>query len=308
MSLLRSRRVCCGVSGAALACVLILLASCGPPETASETGELAPNALPPSAFATLDGKRVHYLDTGGAKPAIVLVHGWASDARAWNAQVESLADRLRVIAVDLPGHGQSDIPDAEFSMDLFARATAAVMDHAGVEQAVLVGHSNGTPVIRQFYRLFPKRARALVVVDGALKQMLSSEIADQMKPRLSEQNFHETVEGFIDEMPGDGLDEAARDEIKAMALAQPHAAVYGGLMAAVDAKTWEPDPIQVPLLLILAEQPSWNDEYLSFVKELAPQAELHVMTGVSHFLMVERPAEFDSLLIAFLEENELLEP
>jgi pimeloyl-ACP methyl ester carboxylesterase len=215
---------------------------------------------------------------------------------------------LRVIAVDLPGHGQSDIPDAEFSMDLFARATAAVMDHAGVEQAVLVGHSNGTPVIRQFYRLFPKRARALVVVDGALKQMLSSEIADQMKPRLSEQNFHETVEGFIDEMPGDGLDEAARDEIKAMALAQPHAAVYGGLMAAVDAKTWEPDPIQVPLLLILAEQPSWNDEYLSFVKELAPQAELHVMTGVSHFLMVERPAEFDSLLIAFLEENELLEP
>jgi pimeloyl-ACP methyl ester carboxylesterase len=282
------------VSAAVFAGVLTLLASCAPSETA--------NAGPRSAFATFNGKRVHYIDTGGANPALVLVHGWACDARAWEAQVQSLADRTRVIAIDLPGHGQSEVPEGEFSMDLFARATAAVMDHAGVEQAVLVGHSNGTPVVRQFYRLFPERTRALVVVDGALKQMLSSEIADQMKPRLSEENYRETVAGFIDEMPGDGLDEGAREQIKTMALDQPHAAVYGGLMAAVDAKTWEPDPIQVPILLILAEQPSWTEEYLSFVKELAPHAEVHVMPGVSHFLMVERPAEFDSLLVSFLEK------
>jgi pimeloyl-ACP methyl ester carboxylesterase len=193
-------------------------------------------------------------------------------------------------------------------MDLFAKATAAVLDHAGVDRAALAGHSNGTPVIRQFYRLFPGRTRALVAVDGPLKQMLTGEIVEKMKPRLSEEKFRETVAAMIDSMPGDGLAAASRAQIKAMGLAQPHAAVFGGLQAAADPKTWEPDPIEAPVLLILAEQPSWNDEYFQFVKQLAPQAQIHVLTGVSHFIMVERPAEFDSLLLAFLEENKLLEP
>jgi sigma-B regulation protein RsbQ len=287
------------------AVALALLASCGQQAIQSKAAE---TAEPVSAFATLEGKRIHYVDTGGAKPALVLVHGWACDLRVWNAQLRSLASRARVIAVDLPAHGQSELPDSELSMDVFAKATAAVMDHASVERAVLVGHSNGTPVIRQFYRLFPSRARALVVVDGALKGMLSEKIVEQMKPRLSEETFHDTVAAMIDGLPGEGLPQATRAEIKAIGLAQPHAAVLGGLLAAADPKIWDADPIAAPLLLILAEQPSWNDEYFSFVKQLAPQAEIHVLPGVSHFIMMERPAEFDSLLLSFLETNKLLEP
>jgi pimeloyl-ACP methyl ester carboxylesterase len=286
-----------------LICALALLASC----SAKETSGTPPNAAQPtSAFATYEGKQVYYIDTGGPGPALVLIHGWACDSRAWEAQLKSFAARARVIAVDLPGHGQSQLPDSEFSMDLFAKATAAVMDHAGVQQAVLVGHSNGTPVIRQFYRLFPGRARALVCVDGALKQMLSSEIVDQMKPRLSEEKFRDTVAAMIDSMPGDGLTASARAGIKTMSLAQPQAAVLGGLLAAADAEIWRPDPIEAPLLLILAEQPSWNEEYLNFVKQLAPKVEIHVLPGVSHFIMLERPAEFDSLVVTFLEANKIL--
>lgn len=288
-----------------LAC-LALLVSCG----STETADTAPEpARPASAFATYEGKQVHYLDTGTPEqpgPALVLVHGWACDSRVWEAQLESLARGARVIAVDLPAHGQSEIPDSPISMDLFARATAAVMDHAGVEQAVLVGHSNGTPVIRQFYRLFPARTEALVIVDGALRQMLTDEIVEQMKPRLSEENYRETVAGFIGGMTGEGLGEAARAEIKTMALDQPHAAVYGGLMAAAESAVWEPDPIEAPTLLILAEQPSWDEEYLDFVRKLAPQAEIHILSGVSHFIMTERPGEFDSLLATFLEKNDIL--
>jgi pimeloyl-ACP methyl ester carboxylesterase len=295
----------CRALALASASMLLLLVSCGRNETADNLPEAAE---PTSAFATLEGKQVHYVDTGGAKPAVVLVHGWACDARVWDAQIESLASRARVIAVDLPGHGESQVPDAEFSMDLFAKATAAVMDHAGVDSAVLVGHSNGTPAIRQFYRLFPRRVRALVAVDGALKQMLTAEIVEQMKPRLSEEQFRETVAAMIDSMPGDGLAPSDRAEIKTMGLAQPHAAVLGGLLAAADGTIWEPDAIEAPLLLILAEQPSWNEEYLEFVKRLAPRAQIQVLPGVSHFIMVERPGEFDSLLLAFLEEHKLLGP
>jgi len=287
-----------------LLCLAAFLVSCSSSET---MGATEPSA-PASAFATYEGKRVHYRDTGGSGPALVLVHGWACDSRIWEAQLESLALGARVIAVDLPAHGESEIPDAEISMDLFARATAAVMDHAGVEQAVLVGHSNGTPVIRQFYRLFPARTRALVIVDGALRQMLTGEIVEQMKPRLSEENYRQTVAGFIDGMTGQGLDETARAEIKTMALDQPHEAVYGGLIAAADDKVWEPDSIEGPVLLILAEQPSWDEEYLGFVKQFVPQAEIHILSDVSHFIMTERPKDFDALVTAFLEENKILRP
>ena len=58
-----------------------------------------------------------------------------------------------------------------------------------------------------------------------------------------------------------------------------------------------------PTLLVLAAQPSWNEEYIEFVTELAPRAEIHVMQGVSHFLMMERPRQFHALVTEFLERN-----
>jgi pimeloyl-ACP methyl ester carboxylesterase len=289
----------------ALALALAFLMCCGQNEVPGRPSEVAG---PTSAFATFEGKQVHYVDTGGSGPVLVLIHGWACDLRVWDAQLQSLASRARVIAVDLPGHGQSQIPDSDFSMDLFAKATGTVLDHAGVDRAVLVGHSNGAPVIRQFYRLFPGRVRALVIVDGPLKQTLTDAIVEQVKPQLSEEKFRDTVAKMIDGMPGDGLTPATRAEIKAIALAQPHAAVLGGFLAAADPKIWDQDSIEVPLLLILAKQPTWSEEYLQFVKQFVPQAQLHVLPGVSHFIMVERPAEFDSLLNAFLDENKLLAP
>src|SRR5437867_10333838 len=108
----------------------------------------------PSRFATLDGNRIHYKSVGSGREALVLVHGWSGDLKAWRFQVPELARRARVIVLDLPGHGQSDKPQIAYSMDLFARSIEAVLRDAGVDRAVLVGHIMGTPIIRQFYRLY----------------------------------------------------------------------------------------------------------------------------------------------------------
>ena len=66
----------------------------------------------------------------------------------WHFQVPAFADQARVILIDLPGHGQSDKPKIDYSMDLFARAIDAVLKEAGVEKVVLVGHSMGVAVAR----------------------------------------------------------------------------------------------------------------------------------------------------------------
>src|SRR5262249_33809666 len=116
-----------------------------------------PTEKAPSHFAKVDGHKVHYKSLGEGKTALVLVHGWTCDLTVWRFQVPALEGKVHVLLIDLPGHGQSDKPKIEYTMDLFARAIDAVMKDAGVEEAVLAGHSMGTPVVRQFYRLYPKK-------------------------------------------------------------------------------------------------------------------------------------------------------
>jgi non-heme chloroperoxidase len=66
---------------------------------------------PTSHFAELDGVRVHYTNYGTGEQALLFVHGWSSDETVWKKQAPELAKSIRVITVDLPGHGQSDQPD-----------------------------------------------------------------------------------------------------------------------------------------------------------------------------------------------------
>ena len=113
-----------------------------------------------SRYVTLDGARIHYQNYGKGREALVLIHGWSCNLDYWREQVPDFAKRNRVIALDLPGHGLSDKPELAYSMDLFARAVDAVMRDAKVERGVLVGHSMGTPIARQFYRKYPKKTLA----------------------------------------------------------------------------------------------------------------------------------------------------
>ena len=63
-----------------------------------------------SQFAKLDGARIHYKSWGKGKDALVLVHGWGCNLNHWRDQIPDLSKRNRVIALDLPGHGESDKP------------------------------------------------------------------------------------------------------------------------------------------------------------------------------------------------------
>src|SRR6266404_9905896 len=115
------------------------------------------SADPGYKFAKLDGSRVRYQSHGRGTKAIVLIHGWTCDASFWDRSVPALSAKYRVIAVDLPGHGGSDKPEIAYTQQLFARAVDAVMEKAGVSRAVLMGHSMGAPVARQFLADYPSK-------------------------------------------------------------------------------------------------------------------------------------------------------
>ncbi len=100
--------------------------------------------------ADLDGSQVAYEARGTGDDAIVFVHGWSGDRSHWYRQMDGIATDRRLLAVDLIGHGASDAPDIPYTMNLFARSVAAVLDKLELERAVLVGHSMGVMVVRQF--------------------------------------------------------------------------------------------------------------------------------------------------------------
>ena len=158
-----------------------------------------PLAAAKSKFAMLAGHKIHYKSLGDGKTALVLVHGWSCDMTFWEEQVPALAGKIRLVLIDLPGHGKSDKRKIDYTMDLFARGVEAVLADAGVERAVLAGHSMGTPVVRQYYRLHPKKTAALIAVDGALRNLVKDPAdVDKIVTGLFEGDFKANVAKFVD--------------------------------------------------------------------------------------------------------------
>src|SRR6266850_4512502 len=140
-----------------------------------------------SKFADIDHLRVHYTNYGKGETALVFVHGWACDETVWSEQTPTLAEKIRVITIDLPGHGQSDKPQTiSYDKDLYNRAIDGVITDANVKSVILVGHSNGTPFTREYYRKFPGKVKALVVVEGPLRAFFNKETMEKFVAPMRE--------------------------------------------------------------------------------------------------------------------------
>lgn len=259
-----------------------------------------------SAFAEFDGMKVHYLTYGEGDTALVFIHGWSCDSTVWRYQVEALSPKIHTIAIDLPGHGQSDKPHIDYTMTLYARAIDAVLRTAGVKRAILVGHSNGTPVARQFYRKYPEKTLALVVVDGSLRSFFASpESAEKFLQPLRGPNYTQVAGQFIDSMVSRVKDPSLRPQIKSMMLATPQYVAVSEFQAVTDPAIWKEDKINVPVLVIVAKQPAWSPEYEQYVHSLIPDVEYRSWDGVSHFLMMDKPREFNDTVSTFLSQKGL---
>src|SRR5262245_45695393 len=171
-------------------------------------------AQAPSFFANFDGIKVHYKVLGSGQPTLVLVHGWTCNLGFWKAQAP-LADQMRLVLVDLPGHGMSDKPERVYSMELMARALEAVLQDAKIERAVLVGHSMGTPVVWQFSRLFPAKTQALVAVDGSFRtNFKTQEERERWAARNKGRDYKTSMASRLDGLIGTTAAPELRDVIK----------------------------------------------------------------------------------------------
>lgn len=258
---------------------------------------------PKSHWAKYDSGKVHYYDIGKSnKKAVIFIHGWTCNADFWKDSYNRFPE-YRVIAIDLPGHGQSDKPKTTYSMEYFARSIDAVMKVAKIDQAVLAGHSMGTPVIRQFYRHYPKKTLGLVIVDGALRPFAPKEQMDKFfEPIFT--NYRENVPKFID-----GMLEPTREDLKpairAAMLSTPDHVAVSAMKGMLDEVIWTNDKIEVPVLAVMAKNPMYPANMEEGYRSQASKLEFHMWEGVSHFLMMEKPKEFNSAVRSFISKNKL---
>ena len=250
-----------------------------------------------ASAASVDGIPIHSTVRGNGPKTIVFVHGWTCDESSWSQQVPFFEKNYRVITLDLPGHGKSGSPsNGPLTMDLFARSIEAVRVEAKAGKIVLVGHSMGTPVIRAYARLYPANVAGLVPVDGALH--LSGSANAPNPDRMQGPDGLKNREAMIRGMFGKSATPAIQDHILKMMLAAPESTATQAMAATFAAPNWVDDKFTVPALGIYADHSASNDP--AWFKKIFPNGTAVEVAGTGHFVMLEKPAEFNRLLADFL--------
>ena len=257
----------------------------------------------PSSWAVFDGMKVHYKSLGAGTTALVFVHGWTCDLTFFRNQAPAFDGKIRMLLLDLPGHGKSDKPEIAYTMDLFAHAVDTVLESAGVTKAILVGHSMGTPVARQFYRFHPEKTLGIIALDGMLRLDMKPEQISSFLARYDGPDWRAYQLKAIESMFSPATTPALREKILTTMTAAPHVVVAGAMKGLFDPGVWKEDPIAVPVLALYARSPFWSAEYEAAVRKLAPKIQFVYIEGAGHFLQMEKPAEVNAALSAFLKKN-----
>lgn len=135
-------------------------------------------------FVETNGIRLHYLDSQGDGPTLILSHGLTANAHFFDGLVAAgLTESLRVVAVDLRGRGSSDKPDTGYTIADHAADLLGLLDALGLEQVVLGGHSFGGLVTYYLAANYPDRFSKCIVVDAPAE--VEEGILDQIRPGLA---------------------------------------------------------------------------------------------------------------------------
>ncbi len=265
-----------------------------------------------TGMAEVNGARIYYEVAGEGDP-LVLVHAGIADSRMWEDQLPAFADRYKVVRHDMRGFGMTAMVEGPFSHHEDLRA---LLDSLDVERAHLVGCSMGGGAVLDFALEYPQRVGDLVLVGSAVGgfgpdidpprqwgEVVAAEAAGDLE-RVSELEVQIWVDG--PERSPEDVDASVRDLIREMNLIALRNEALGL------GEEWEPEPpaadrltdVRAPTLLIVGDedQPSVFAAADLLERELSNVRKV-VMHGTAHVPNMERPEEFNRLVLDFLGDN-----
>lgn len=247
-------------------------------------------------FVDRGGVRIYY-ECHGRGPAVLLSHGYSATSQMWRGQVEALADRYRVIVWDMRGHGQSDSPESqdEYSEAKTVGDMVAILDACGAERAVIGGLSLGGYMSLAFHLAHPERTRALMLFDTG----------PGFRNPKGREAWNEVAFKRAEAFERDGL--AALGKGAEVRIAQ-HRSAAGlakaarGMLAQFDGRVIESlEGIRVPTLVLVGAEDTPFLAATDYMAAKIPGARKVVIEGAGHAANLDRPAEFNAAVRAFLD-------
>jgi len=254
-------------------------------------------------FTSVKGLSVHYateasLDPGRG-PGIVFVHGAGGTHEHWRFQLRQLAIRWNALAVDLPGHGDSQ-GDGYCTFPEYRDFLRDLLDVLGFTRAMLVGHSMGGGIAQGFALTYPDRLAALALVGTGARLRVHPDFFAAIHRDMGEAGR------LISSWAYSSATMPATVASAAEALARNRASVLEGDFRACDAfdLMGEIPKIRTPTLIVCGEDDRLTPvKYARFLHEKIPGSALTVIPGAGHMVMLEKPVEFNRVLTAFLDSR-----
>jgi pimeloyl-ACP methyl ester carboxylesterase len=294
-----------------LALLALLLPGCVPLRSFDEVRREAPAGQ----FVRAGGQLVHVEQAGSGEP-VVLLHGFGASTYSWRKVVPALAERYRVVAIDLNGFGYTQRPRSResYTREGQAKLVMATMDALGIARAHLVGHSYGGGITLYLASRHPERFRSMVLVDSSAPTYANDRRSRAAALRPLDALFVRTValrprairkallRSFWDDSKV--TPELVRAYFDRVAVEGVGYAFYGLTAPAPPGPPVELEKIAIPPLVVWGA----HDELISpesgrRAAARLPHSEFVLLDGSGHLPMEEEPEALLGALLPFLERH-----
>jgi pimeloyl-ACP methyl ester carboxylesterase len=294
-----------------------------PSDDRADVSALGPVVGPAIRFADVEGMRVAYQAEGTGPLTLVLLHGFSSSRESWLMVAAPLAERYRVISLDRPGFGLTQLPtDPDERRRLLSPAgevavTLALLDQLDLDHVVLIGHSMGGAIAAEVALAAPDRVVGLVLVDAAIgdafgprasaRRLAGSRLGSSVGPKVVAAAAPRAMRFFLPLIYDDPrrVPIEIRDAYRRMLRNRDWSTGLWEMAAYHEASDLADrvHQIDAPTLVITGDRDRIVPPEVAFgLARVVPEAQLVVVARCGHSPHEERPDEFVAAVQPFLED------
>jgi len=248
----------------------------------------------------------------GSGPLVVLLHGIGGNASNWDRQLTVLASDYTAAAWDMRGYGRSDDYGGPLLVDDLCDDLRSVLDYFEVPKAHVVGLSMGGMIAQEFYRRFPNRVSTMLLANtnvgfgAAFTDQQKAEFVQlRRQPLLEGKEPSDLLPSMLEVLLGPNPPQSAIESISASIRGLRKQSYIKAIEAIVDFDSSDiTTDISVPVLLVSSTCDRVIPlESMEMMNDYLPDSELFVFKQVGHLTNLERPEEFNELMLDFLAQN-----
>ncbi|MFJ7727829.1 alpha/beta fold hydrolase [Neobacillus sp. NPDC097160] len=262
------------------------------------------------SLAQYDQGTIYYEETGNGEP-LILIHGVGLDHQMWEKQVKGLSKKYQVICYDMLGHGGSDNPPGPYSLSLYVRQLAGLLQHLQIDTCHVVGFSMGGMVAQAFALEFPEKIKTLTILNAVANRTEEQRKAILLRvEEVKKSGAGSTIEPAIQRWFNPDFLKANESFVnhirKRLQRNNPHSylAAYT-LFATADQELWPRlSTIKLPTLIITGEHDVGSTPEMSMsMHQQIDHSELLIFPKMKHMLPAEDADSLNQAIDRFIKRN-----